>query len=126
MTNYYHGGRPGIQRGAFLLPPDITKAPSCSEFGAAGVHRTDRVYVTTSLAAAMVFAAGQRKGCVYEVEPIGDLEHDPDCNEVGLSFQVPKARVLRIIRLTKQEQVAAREMMLSLVELVDGMEGAAA
>lgn len=122
MTTYYHGGRPGIQRGAFLLPPDITKAPSCSEFGAAGVHRTDRVYITTSLAAAMVFAVGQRKGCVYEVEPVGELEHDPDCNEVGLSFQVPKARVRRVIRMTKQETAAAREMLLGVVERVDAME----
>lgn len=38
MTTYWHGGRPGIQRGAYILPPTITKAPSLSEYGAAGVQ----------------------------------------------------------------------------------------
>src|SRR5690606_7001849 len=54
MTTYWHGGRRGIQRGAYILPPTITKAPSLSEYGEAGVHRRDRVYVTTSQAAALL------------------------------------------------------------------------
>lgn len=69
MTTYWHGGRPGIQRGAYLLPPNFTKAPSLSEYGAAGVHRRDRVYVTTSQAAALLYAAGVKRGVIYECEP---------------------------------------------------------
>lgn len=112
MTTYYHGGRPGIQRRAFLLPPSITGARSCSEFGAAGVHRMDRVYITSSLAVAAMFAAGQRDGCVYEVEPMGYIEHDPDCKTPDLSFQVPKARVLRVIKLKPAELDAVRSVLI--------------
>lgn len=118
MTTYYHGGRPGIQRGAFLLPPNITKARSCSEFGAASVHRMDRVYITTSLAAAMMFAAGQRGGEVYQVEPLGDIEPDPDCHTPGLSYQVPKARVLRTIRLTNAQKQAAMAMLANAAKAI--------
>ena len=112
MTTYYHGGRAGIQRGAFLLPPDITKVRSCAEFGAAGVCRTDRVYITTSLDAAVLFSAGSRRGQVYEVEPIGALEHDPDCVLPGLSYQVAKARVLKVIKISDRQRATATAALL--------------
>jgi len=112
MATYYHGGRAGIQRGAFLLPPDITKARSCAEFGAAGICRTDRVYITTSLAAAVLFSAGSRNGQVYEVEPIGAVEQDPDCLLPGLSYQVAKARVLKIIKVSEKQRAAATAALL--------------
>ena len=112
MSTYYHGGRAGIQRGAFLLPPDITKARSCAEFGAGGICRTDRVYITTSLDAAVLFSAGSRNGQVYEVEPIGILEDDPDCLLPGLSYQVAKARVKRIIKITDKRRAIATAALL--------------
>ncbi len=99
---YYHGGRPGRARGAYLLPPSITRAPSLSEYGAAGVHRRDRVYMTTSIEAAALYAAGWPKGVIYECEPIGALEPDPDCTEPGLSYQCERARVLRLIKVPNQ------------------------
>ena len=68
-----------------ILPPTVTKAPSLSEYGAAGVHRRDRVYVTTSQAAALLYAAGVNRGVIYECEPVGDIEPDPDCSMPGLS-----------------------------------------
>jgi hypothetical protein len=72
MTTYWHGGRSGIQRGAYILPPTVTKTPSLSEFGAAGVHRRDRVYVTTSQAAALLYAASvKQKGWLHEQDPRG-------------------------------------------------------
>lgn len=98
MITYYHGGRAGRKRGEFLLPPNITKAPSCSEYGGAGVHRRDRVYVTTSPMLALLFAAGWIGGVVYEVEPIGTLAADPDCDLQGLSFECERARVLRVLK----------------------------
>ncbi len=61
-ATYFHGGKPGRKRGEFILPPCITKSPSCSEYGAAGVHRRDRVYVTTSEHVALMFVGEEFKG----------------------------------------------------------------
>lgn len=112
MTTYWHGGRSGIQRGAYILPPTVTKTPSLSEFGAAGVHRRDRVYVTTSQAAALLYAASVKRGVIYECEPIGDLEPDPDCLMQGLSWQCEKARVIRCIKPKTRDVEVARAVLL--------------
>jgi hypothetical protein len=106
--HFWHGGSGGRKRGEFLLPPTITQVPSCSEFGAAGVHRRDRVYVTTQMLAAEMFAAFQTNGVVYLCEPIGLIEPDPDCSLPGLSWQCEKARVLRVIRLSESQRQAYR------------------
>ncbi len=111
-VTYWHGGRPGLRPGTFLLPPNITKAPSCSDFGAAGVHRRDRVYVTTVQAAALVFAAGHPDGVVYECEPVGQVTPDPDCNAPGLSFECEKARIVRVIKPSGEAMKAARTALL--------------
>lgn len=112
-TSYFHGGRPGIPRGAFLLPPSITRTKHLSMFGAAGVHRMDRVYVTTQMAAAMLYAAGWPKGVIYQCEPLGALEPDPDCTEPGIAWQCERARVTRIIKPTPREIAMARSVLLS-------------
>lgn len=109
---YWHGGPAGIQRGALLLPPSITMAKSCSEYGAAGVHRRDRVYITTSQAAAMLYAAGQRRGAIYQCEPLGEIEPDPDCSQPGLSWQCERARVLRVIKVKPRHLATARAVLL--------------
>jgi rifampin ADP-ribosylating transferase len=111
MTKYWHGGQRGIQRGAFILPPAITKQPSLSDFGAAAVHRRDRVYVTTSQAAALLYASGRKNGVIYECEPLGQVEPDPDCTMPGLSLQCEKARVIRCIKPKKQHVEAARAVL---------------
>lgn len=108
MTTYWHGGRPGRQRGAYILPPSTTGVPSCSEYGAAGVHRMDRVYITTIRAAALLFAAGVKNGVIYECEPLGNLEPDPDCDTPGLSYQCEKARVIRCIKPSARDVALAR------------------
>jgi hypothetical protein len=67
------------------------------------VARADRVYLTSSRDAARFFAAmypTNRGGCVYEVEPVGELAHDPDCDEVGLSFEAPRARIVAVHELS--------------------------
>lgn len=112
MINYYHGGRPGIQRGAMLLPPIITKAKCLSDFGAAGVHRRDRVYVTTSQAAALLYASGIPGGVIYQCEPLGVIEPDPDCSEPGLSMQCERARVLRVIKPRRGMLETARAVLM--------------
>lgn len=103
---YYHGGVGHLQKGQFLLPPTITRlTKSCSEFGAAGIHRRDRVYVTTDAHAAFVFAAGAPAptAAVYEVEP-EDLSHDPDCSVIGTSFECGRARIIRVVQVLTAEE----------------------
>ncbi len=113
MKTYWHGGRGGIQRGAYILPPIVTKAPSLSDYGAAGVHRRDKVYVTTSQAAALLYAAGVKNGMIYECEPSGEIEPDPDCTMPGLSWQCEKARVIKCIKLRAKDIEMARLVLMS-------------
>lgn len=113
---YYHGGRVGLQRGTFLLPPAITKSSSLSEFGAQGVHRMDRVYITTMLRAAVMFASGHRNGTIYQCVPDGPLEDDPDCHVPGIAFQCARARITKVIKLTPEQLAFARDVLLNDVE----------
>ena len=112
---YYHGGLPGRTRGTFLLPPNFTKVRSMArlikEEADGVVLREDRVFVTTSRNAALMFASGWRRGVIYEVEPIGLLEPDPDCSMPGLSWQCEKARVLRIIKPKPADIAMARSAL---------------
>lgn len=109
---YFHGGPIGRQRGAFLLPPAVTRSASCSDYCDHEVHRKDRVYVTTDEAAALLYACASKNGVIYEVEPIGELEPDPDCSMSGLSFQCQKAKVLRIRKPAWHEIEMARKALL--------------
>jgi hypothetical protein len=107
--NYYHGGFPGLHVGDFVIPSATTGAASTADFGADRICRRDRVYITAEMSAAVLFAAGHPsgKGVVYEVEPIGQLEHDPDCMLPGMSLQCEKARVLRVIHLANRTRKRA-------------------
>ncbi|MCK9394197.1 MAG: hypothetical protein M0Q44_01235 [Methylobacter sp.] len=110
---YYHGGQPGRQKGAFILPPTVTHQKSCSDFGAEDIHRRDRVYLTTDINAALMFSSGCKNGVIYECEPVGEIEDDPDCNRPGLSFQCEKAKVLRLIKPSKNA-VQITRMVLAI------------
>lgn len=110
-TAFWHGGRPGLPRGSFVLPPSITRVKSLSDYGAAGVHRRDRVYVTTTQAVALMYAAGVPKGVIYQVEPHGEIEPDPDCTLPGLSFQCERARILRCIKPKPADLMASRAVL---------------
>jgi hypothetical protein len=92
--------------GAYILPPCETGAKCSSDFGAASVHRRDRVYLTTSEAAAVLFAGLHPSGAgmVYRVDPDGAVEIDPDCSEPGLSWQAPRAKVIGYRRLRAAER----------------------
>lgn len=92
---FFHGGIKGLRRGDMILPPEQTGAPSLARFDSRDFCRQDRAYITTDKATAIIYAACLPKpGAVYEVEPIGVVEPDPDCKMSGLSFMCPKARVL--------------------------------
>ena len=76
------------------------------------MHRRDRVYVTTSQAAALLYAASVKRGVLYECEPMGGLEPDPDCLVPGLSWQCEKARVIRRIKPKARDIQMARAALL--------------
>jgi len=96
-VKYYHGGYGGLREGKLVLPPSITGALSCADYGAHNVCRRDRVYITTGVEEARYIASKTPGGKVYEVFPIGELADDPDCSEKGLSFECVKARVVRVV-----------------------------
>jgi len=103
MTSYFHGGYPGLKPGDLLLPPDQTGtdhrlSATSAELGApAYATRADIVYVTTLRDAARSYAAFYPDGALYRVEPVGDLEPDPDCAEPGLSWHCPAARIAAVV-----------------------------
>jgi rifampin ADP-ribosylating transferase len=107
---FYHGGRKGMRRGQFILSPVITGAKSLREFGN---HLTDKtkVYVTTEYNAALLYAAGVN-GCVYEVSPIGDLNHDPDCLTEGLSFACDRAQIVKVHSVSRRTIEMCQEVLL--------------
>lgn len=95
-AKYYHGGEPNLKIGSCVLPPDQTQAGTQADWGNEKCLR-DKVYVTSDYQAALLYAAGHPsgKGMLYEVTPIGDLAHDEDCDEIGLSFVCNSAKINR-------------------------------
>lgn len=99
---YYHGGYGGLRIGDLVLPPTITGVASCAHFGAAGVCRRDRVYITSQYQNALEVAATHPsgRGKVYEVLPIGVITVDPDAlrmpGQVPWSWECEVAKVVAI------------------------------
>lgn len=98
MTTYYHGGRRGLTH---LLPPSVTNQRCANDYFNKNpmLARRDRVYITTDIHCALLFAAfdPSGKGIVYEVEPIGPVEVDPDyLGPEKISFQCPEARIIKV------------------------------
>ena len=111
---YYHGGVPGMFPGRVLLPPSMTsfQREHAARVRSGSVGRADRVYITTSLESAAMYAAlypRRSGGSVYRVEPIGLLEDDPDCDEPGLSFACARARIIERVRIPRAAIVDLRE-----------------
>jgi hypothetical protein len=111
---YWHGGFGGLRVGDLVRPPALTGAPTLADYGAAAVCRRDRVYVTTEKEAAAIYAAmhPSGRGKVYEVEPLGELVADPDCDEAGLSYEVEEARVVRVFTLARADREQIVRAML--------------
>ena len=94
-VTYYHASKRGLK---IILPPSVTGAVSTASYGAASVCRRDRVYITTSWELAHWFAAmsPHKSVGIYEVEPIGDIVHDPDCAAQNLSYECEQARIIKM------------------------------
>lgn len=104
----YHGGPAGLSR---IIPPSKSGAQGTAKFG--GVGNPDRVYVTPDYAAALLYAAATPAPRVYVVRPVGALEHDPDCLDVGLSYECESAEVVRAIRPPRKQIARARKALVS-------------
>ena len=97
---YYHGGPSGLQIGQKILPPTVTRAATTADFGARGVCRTDRIYITTDYLAAYQFAClhPSGKGRVYEVTPDTAVVLDPD-GKGNHSWECESATIVRSHRV---------------------------
>lgn len=108
---YFHGGISGLYSGDRILPPSVTGLPSSADFAhgmeelAAKVVRRDRVYLTTNVEVARMWAGlhpdGDRKrgGDVYRVIPDGDVEPDLDyTGDDGMSVQAASALIVGIVK----------------------------
>lgn len=100
-VRYFHGGIPGLRPGDLILPPATTgTARTLAEYAEqlGGDHvRRDRVYLATGRDVARAYAAFYPDGALYTVEPVGELEPDPDCYVPGLSWQCASATVLTVV-----------------------------
>lgn len=106
--DYYHGGPRGLRK---ILPACFTGTKGQSYYGNM-VADPHKVYVTASWEAACMYAAQFEKGSVYEVLPIGKVEHGPDCVVPGLSFMCDRANVVKEYRLKPSETKELRKALL--------------
>lgn len=113
-SRFFHGGAPGFQAGDRLLPPSETGARSEADlvrdllgrFAGQGIARRDRVYASSELDSARLYAALAR-GDVYEVELDPPVEADPAAM-LGSEFGVcaPSGRILGVVERGVQAEVA--------------------
>lgn len=115
---YFHGGVPGLKLGDRILPPSRTGVLAAADFAAdhgieTGHVRRDRVYLTTEIGEASVFAAmhPSNRGEVYVVEPLPPVEPDPDYLGPGrASWMAAEALVIRRLGgldLAERERIRA-------------------
>jgi hypothetical protein len=118
QPRYFHGGKRGLVAGGYVLPPSITNVLSTYDYVAMGdLHRRDRVYITTDLTAAQLYAAGNSAGtqkpAVYEVTPEGVVEPDPDCRHSGHSYACEKAKIVAVHNVPGKLIKKARKVFLT-------------
>lgn len=103
---YWHGGVPGLRLGTILLPAGGGMLASQSARGASnGGHlQSGKVYFTTDELLARAYAqtlraAGRGTGTLYKVEPLGEVERDPDYGEPSpaISFMADRARIVAVV-----------------------------
>lgn len=102
---WYHGTNVALSPGEHILPRAETGADT--EFGDNPYYRDDVVYLTNGgdhMAERFAVSRAGRLGGeprIYEVEPIGDLDRDPE-QDAGYStdqYVAPRARVIRELPL---------------------------
>ncbi len=92
---HYHGGAPGLHSGDMLFPPTRTGMRARRAEALHPGYDPSRVYVTSSLRYASVFAWACG-GAVYEVQPEGQVRVDGDAPADAPSWSCRRARILRV------------------------------
>src|SRR6266849_10338620 len=111
VTPYFHGGNGGLEVGGYILPPSITGAPQNGNVPT-HVRRNDRIFMVRNFIDAAPWAAHHPKPVVYEVEPEGSVEDDPDVDAPGISFQCQKAKIVAIHQIPLEMLRAAQRLLL--------------
>ena len=114
ITRYFYGSNRGLKVGEYILPPLVTGRDSLANYGAHKVCRKDRVYVSVAQTDAQGFAcrSENKDPVVYEVEPEGELEADPDCAS-GVSFACEKAKIVAVHKIPGKNIKKARKEILA-------------
>jgi hypothetical protein len=117
IIRYFHGGVPDLKVGDFIIPANESGSASTADFGAERVCRKDRIYLTSSFEAAFIFGSmhPSNRGTVYEVEPVGELKHDIDCDLPGLSFEVERAKIIKVFKIDSQTRRKVQGYFLTSV-----------
>lgn len=102
MTIYWHGGR-------FPAEGVLTPQPTMRS----GHPGDGFVYVTTDRDLAATYAATLPGSWLMQVQPLGDIEVDPE-SMLSTSFRVRSARVLRRYTLSTVERQHRQAVMQSL------------
>lgn len=100
-TVYFHGGIPGLVPGDLLLSPEESGTKNTLSTYARGLAapngtRRDVVYLSERQDTARAFAAFYPDGALYQAEPLGPIEPDPDAPTAAV--MVPRAVVVAVIR----------------------------
>lgn len=109
VSGYWHGGAPGREPGDRLLTLQELRQRGMPAAPRAGESQIDRIFLASDLEFARAFAfrteitsasgAGISRGSLYRVEPIGNVEEDPDFAGVGISWMAAAARVVDVVEI---------------------------
>jgi GNAT superfamily N-acetyltransferase len=113
-AKFWHGGTPGLEPGTVLVGRAEAAASGhdLTHYGlqtgySIGLTDPGRVYFSSDRVFARGFAARLntrdsstgivfQHGALYRVEPIGDVDEDPDFRGSGVSWSAPQARVIAV------------------------------
>lgn len=99
---FWHGGR--YPKDGILTPQAVMRS---------GYPGDGFVYITTDRSLAMTYAATLRGSWVMEVEPLGEIEADPESG-LETSFRCTSARVLRRYDLPRADRERLQAVMARL------------
>jgi hypothetical protein len=108
---YFHGGNAGLEVGAYILPPSETNAQQNGNVPS-HIRGKDHVYMVRDFIEAAPWAAHHPHPIIYEVEPEGAVENDPDVEKPGLSYRCPKAKIVAVHQIPADLLAAAQIELL--------------
>ncbi|WP_129590875.1 NAD(+)--rifampin ADP-ribosyltransferase [Bradyrhizobium shewense] len=108
---YFHGGNAGLKVGQYILPPAETGA---AQNGSVPSHirGKDHIYMVRDFVEAAPWAAHHESPIIYQVEPEGNVENDPDVEKPGLSYRCPKAKIVAVHNIPANLLLAAQLELL--------------